>query len=238
MVGLAGAAQADQIPPKPLPVDPSALNAPEAYWDASSPLGYGFSKEGSAADTVWVRVHDDSSCSYTGNFIFGNRGVGTRSWATWCFDGGLGDSCSTTDQYGSGIPGCWTHYDAHVFGQSNKWHIDTYDVYQPGSQDSSMWCGEKGDTLSWEYPPGYGPGYGISCILNLGGSASFNTANGMTYCATTDVFTAFVIVSTAFRTMKRFAKTSRVVPDAVAPTFVICKACVAVPPSVVVSTRA
>jgi hypothetical protein len=170
-------AHASQIPPKPLPVEPAS---PEAYWDASNPLGYAFAKEGTAADTVWVRVHDDSSCSYTGNFIFGNRGVGTRSWATWFFDGGLGDSCATTSAYGGSIPGCWTHYDAHVFGQTNKWHVDTYDTYQPGSQDSSMWCGEYGDTLSWEFPPGYGPGYGVSCILNLGSSVTFNTANGMT----------------------------------------------------------
>ncbi|MFN0152016.1 MAG: hypothetical protein ACKVU1_15050, partial [bacterium] len=175
LAGLASTANALQIPPKPRPVKPAT---PEPYWDASTPLSWG--KEGAAADTVWVRVHDDSSCSYTADFTYGNRGNGTRGWATWCFDGGLGDSCSTTNAYPGSLPGCWTHYDAHVFGQTNKWHVDTYDTYQAGTQDSSMWCGEYGDTLSWEFPPGYGPGYGVSLILNLGPAASFNSANGMT----------------------------------------------------------
>lgn len=148
------------------------------YFDAATPLNWG--KEGSAADTVWIRVKDDSTCSYTGSALFGSRGESAPGWATWCFDGGLGDSLSTTTRYGGGLPGAFIHYDAHIFGQTNKWHISTYDTYLPGLEDSSMWCGELGNPLSWETPPGYGPGYRFNLVLDLGNSATFNTANGMT----------------------------------------------------------
>ncbi len=155
----------------------------DPFWDGSTPLV--LTKEAAVGDTVWVRVKDDSSCSYTGSAIFGGRGVNAPSWATWCFDAGAGDSCSNTTKYGANtpanrIPGCWTHYDAHTFGSANRWHISTYDVYQPGTEDSTMWCGELGDTLTWVFPPGYGHNYSYSLVLNLGNSAAFSTANGMT----------------------------------------------------------
>ncbi len=170
----------------PVPRKHTSRAIGDPFWDASVPLNWG--KEGSVGDTVWIRVRDDSSCSYTGNILYGGRGNAMPSWAVWCFDASVAavpgpyfaDSCKTTARYGGGLPGCWTHYDAHVFGQTNKWHIDTYDVYLPGSEDSSMWCGELGDTLSWEWPPGYGPGYNFSVLLDLGPSASFSTATGMT----------------------------------------------------------
>src|SRR5262245_7215752 len=155
----------------------------DPMWDGSTPLV--LSKEAAPGDTVWVQVKDDSTCSFTASALFGGRGDNTPGWALWCFDGGAGDSCSNTTKYGanspgSRIPGCWTHYDAHTFGSANRWHIDTYDVFQPASEDSSMWCGEEGDTLTWVFPPGYGHNYNYSLILNLGNSASFNTANGCT----------------------------------------------------------
>ncbi len=172
----------------PMPFQMKTKNSVDPFWDGLSPLTKGvplFNKEGNLADTVWVRVKDDSSCSYTGSGLFGSRGVRAPSWAYWCFDAGAGDSCSNTTKYGANtasnrIPGCWTHYDAHIFGAENKWHIATYDVYLPGSEDSSMWCGEIRDTLIWQEATGYGRGYNYSLILNLGNQAAFSTANGMT----------------------------------------------------------
>ncbi len=176
---LATASWGSHLLPAPNPVPQSV----SPYWDPSVPLPAG--KEGSVGDTVWVRVKDDSSCSFTGQSIFGGRGVRAPSWAYWCFDGGVGDSCSNTTLYNANtasnrIPGCWTHYDVHIFGGVNRWHINTYDVYQPGTEDSSYWCGEIGDPNTWDWPPGYGPGYGFSLVLNLGNTAGFSTADGMT----------------------------------------------------------
>jgi hypothetical protein len=182
VMGLLAATAAHASQPQ-IPVPLESRRAIDPLWDASAPLV--LTKEGAVGDTVWVRVKDDSSCSYTGSALFGGRGVNSPGWAVWCFDGGAGDSCSNTTKYGANsasnrIPGCWTHYDAHTFGSANRWHVDTYDVYQPGDEDSTMWCGELGDTLTWVSPPGYGHNYSYSLILNLGNSATFGTANGMT----------------------------------------------------------
>ncbi|MFN0149352.1 MAG: FlgD immunoglobulin-like domain containing protein, partial [bacterium] len=174
---LASATHADQDR-IPIPNRTSSLSSIDPYWDGSVPITI----TKSAANTTWVRVHDDSSCSFTGSALFGGRGETAPGWATWCFDGGLGDTCSTTGAYGGTLPGCWTHYDAHTFGSENRWHVSTYDVYQPGSanSDSSMWCGELGNPDTWLYPPGYGHNYNYSMVVNLGTTAQFSTANGMT----------------------------------------------------------
>jgi hypothetical protein len=173
---LASSAWSVTPTPRPFEHDARTLGS-DALWDPNVPINMG--KSG-FADTVWIKVYDDSSCSYTGNPLFGTRAARTPGWATWCFDGGLGDSCSDTGVYGSGLPGCWTHYDAHVFGKVNLWHVDTYDTYLPGSEDSSMWCGELGDTLTWDYPPGYGPGITFSLVADLGTAANFTASGGMT----------------------------------------------------------
>jgi hypothetical protein len=179
LIGLLLATAANASQPKiPIPQRANAMRGIDPYWDGSVPIT--ISK--AAANTTWVKVHDDSSCSFTGNALFGGRGDNAPGWATWCFDGGLGDSCSTTNAYGGTEPGCWTHYDAHTFGAARRWHVDTYDVYQPGAanSDSSAWCGELGDPDTWVFPPGYGHNYNESMVVNLGVPSQFNAAGGMT----------------------------------------------------------
>ncbi len=150
-----------------------------------------FTKVAAVGDTNWIRVFNDpgTECA-PGLSSDGGQGTEAPGYATWCWEGGgapglPSDSCSNTTVYGigSGLPGCFDHYD--VFADlTNQWHIDTFmaftDVTDP-LPDYSPWCGEFGDTLIWKNDWGYGPAYNWSLILNLGKSgAGFNAATGFT----------------------------------------------------------
>jgi hypothetical protein len=166
----------------PIPFNSSQRSKVDPYWDPSVPMV--ITKEAAPGDTVWIRVKDDSSCSYQpADPSYGSRGEAAPGWAVWCFDGGATDTSSNTTRYGGGLPGAWTHYDAHVFGQANRWHISTFDEYDElggPNEDSTMWAGQLGDTLTWVFPPGYDDGWDYSLILDLGTSSDFRTGDGMT----------------------------------------------------------
>ena len=181
VIWLALVSAAAAIAEHPHPVSPS----PAGSWLKVS-LGPQVLSHG--GDTTWIQVHTDSSfCPDDPHLGHGGEATGGPGpMETWCFEGGIGDSCGTNPPWDIN---CFDHADVRTHPSNmgiNYWHIDTYRTDQRTyCGDYALWCGSGSiwdgvpvECGTWVDTPGYGDQW--DCHVQLTLPDTFDVANGCT----------------------------------------------------------